>query len=149
MEEGCEVWLRDSEHAWIRAKILSKEADFTLHLQTSDGRQQQVRCCDFKETDDIKLCNTVRDTSIVASEKDNASSKKTHEVDDLISLTHLHEPAILHALEMRFCHDIIYTSTGPILIAVNPFKAVSLYTEQVRVWSNLWLSSYTVLPFRF
>lgn len=126
------MWLRDAEQAWIRAKILSKEAaDFTLHLQTSGGRKQKVQCHDFKETDDIKLCNVVRDTSIVASEKENASSKKTHEVDDLISLTHLHEPAILHALEMRFGHDIIYTSTGPILIAVNPFKAVSLYTEQV------------------
>ena len=61
-------------------------------------------------------CNprVVLATSIVASEKENSSSKKTYEVDDLISLTHLHEPAILHAFEMRFAHDIIYTSTGPI-----------------------------------
>lgn len=44
---------------------------------------------------------------------------------------HVTEPSILHALEVRFNHDIIYTSTGPILIAVNPFKAVSLYTEEV------------------
>jgi myosin-5 len=43
-------------------------------------------------------------------------------VDDLIELTHLHEPAILHALRLRYDADIIYTSTGPILIAVNPFK---------------------------
>jgi myosin-5 len=137
MEDGCEVWLRDTERAWVRAKILSKDAhSFMLHLQITGGRKHNVQCPDFKETDDIKLCNVVRDTSIVASEKENSSSKKTHEVDDLISLTHLHEPAILHALEMRFAHDIIYTSTGPILIAVNPFKAVSLYTEEVRQQSE-------------
>lgn len=43
-------------------------------------------------------------------------------VDDLIGLTHLHEPAILHALRLRYDADIIYTSTGPILLAINPFK---------------------------
>ena len=52
-------------------------------------------------------------------------------VDDLIGLTHLHEPAILHALRLRYNEDIIYTSTGPILIAVNPFKSMPLYSEHV------------------
>jgi myosin-5 len=50
-------------------------------------------------------------------------------VDDLIGLTHLHEPAILHALRLRYDADIIYTATGPILIAVNPFKPMELYSE--------------------
>jgi myosin-5 len=52
-------------------------------------------------------------------------------VHDLIGLTHLHEPAILHALRLRYDSDIIYTSTGPILIAINPFKDMPVYTEQV------------------
>ena len=52
-------------------------------------------------------------------------------VDDLIGLVHLHEPAILHALKLRYENDIIYTSTGPILIAVNPFKQMTLYSETV------------------
>jgi myosin-5 len=52
-------------------------------------------------------------------------------VDDLIGLTHLHEPAILHALRLRYDADIIYTSTGPILIAVNPFKDMPLYSNEV------------------
>jgi hypothetical protein len=43
-------------------------------------------------------------------------------VHDLIGLTHLHEPAILHALRLRYDADVIYTSTGPILIAINPFQ---------------------------
>ena len=52
-------------------------------------------------------------------------------VDDLIGLTHLHEPAILHALRLRYDANIIYTSTGPILIAVNPFKPMPLYSEDM------------------
>ncbi|EED94390.1 predicted protein, partial [Thalassiosira pseudonana CCMP1335] len=48
-------------------------------------------------------------------------------VDDLIGLTHLHEPAILHALRLRYNADIIYTSTGPILLAINPFKSMDVY----------------------
>jgi myosin-5 len=52
-------------------------------------------------------------------------------VNDLIGLTHLHEPAILHALRLRYDSDIIYTSTGPILIAVNPFKRMpALYQTE-------------------
>ena len=51
--------------------------------------------------------------------------------DDLINLPHLHEPAILFCLQRRYDESDIYTYTGPILIAVNPFKKVQLYTPQI------------------
>lgn len=37
-------------------------------------------------------------------------------------LLHLHEPGVLHNLSQRYAADTIYTNTGSILIAVNPFK---------------------------
>ena len=46
--------------------------------------------------------------------------------DDLITLTHLHEPAVIYALRKRYMLDKIYTSTGPILLAINPFKNCGL-----------------------
>jgi myosin heavy subunit len=50
---------------------------------------------------------------------------------DLISLTHLHEPAVVYCLHQRYVANEIYTSTGPILIALNPFKdCKSLYSEE-------------------
>ena len=53
--------------------------------------------------------------------------------DDLISLTHLHEPAVVHCLRTRYANDQIYTSTGPILLALNSFKNLkSLYSSKVR-----------------
>lgn len=51
-------------------------------------------------------------------------------VDDLILLTHLHEPAILDVVALRYANDCIYTFTGPILLAVNPFQRLPLYTKQ-------------------
>jgi myosin V len=53
------------------------------------------------------------------------------EVDNLISLPYLHEPAILFCLQQRYSLSDIYTYTGPILIAMNPFKKVPLYTNQI------------------
>ena len=58
--------------------------------------------------------------------------------DDLIHLTHLHEPAVVHCLRSRFSTDRIYTSTGPILIAINPLKDCSwLYSNDIikRYWT--------------
>jgi hypothetical protein len=50
--------------------------------------------------------------------------------DDLITLTHLHEPSVVYCLRRRYEQDLIYTSTGPILIALNPFKALpGLYDD--------------------
>jgi len=52
--------------------------------------------------------------------------------EDLICLTHLHEPAVVYCLRQRYSYDKIYTSTGPILLALNPFKNLkSLYCEEV------------------
>jgi myosin-5 len=53
------------------------------------------------------------------------------DVDNLISLPYLHEPAILYCLQQRYSLSDIYTYTGPILIAMNPFKKVPLYTNQI------------------
>ena len=53
--------------------------------------------------------------------------------NDLISLTHLHEPAVCIALQQRYRSDLIYTNTGPVLLAINPFCVISgLYGEAVQ-----------------
>lgn len=52
-------------------------------------------------------------------------------MENLINLPYLHEPAILHCLQNRYINGNIYTNTGPILIALNPFKSVPLYTDQI------------------
>ena len=50
--------------------------------------------------------------------------------DDLISLTHLHEPSVVECLNHRYMQDQIYTFTGPVLLALNPFQTLrGLYGE--------------------
>lgn len=49
---------------------------------------------------------------------------------DLIKLTEVTRPAILETLRARFVEDLIYTSIGPILVSVNPFKWIAgIYGE--------------------
>ncbi|WVZ66362.1 hypothetical protein U9M48_015595 [Paspalum notatum var. saurae] len=48
-------------------------------------------------------------------------------VDDLIQMSYLNEPSVLHNLQLRYSRDLIYTKAGPVLIAVNPLKEVALY----------------------
>ncbi|XP_022753232.1 myosin-2-like isoform X2 [Durio zibethinus] len=48
-------------------------------------------------------------------------------VDDLIQLSYLNEPSVLHNLKYRYSCDMIYSKAGPVLIAVNPFKDVQIY----------------------
>ncbi|XP_057453771.1 myosin-2-like [Lotus japonicus] len=47
--------------------------------------------------------------------------------DDLIKLGYLNEPSVLHNLKFRYSQDMIYTKAGPILIALNPLKDLTLY----------------------
>ncbi len=43
---------------------------------------------------------------------------------DMTTLSYLNEPGVLHNLRVRYTHDAIYTYTGSILIAINPFASL-------------------------
>lgn len=52
--------------------------------------------------------------------------------EDLTSLSYLNEPAVLHAIRMRYGQLNIYTYSGIVLIATNPFQRIdSLYTPDI------------------
>jgi myosin heavy subunit len=51
--------------------------------------------------------------------------------DNLVALQELSEPALLHNLRTRFSQDIIYTWISSILISVNPFKQLPIYSTHV------------------
>ena len=61
----------------------------------------------------------------------NNTIQEIKQFHNLIQLVHLHEASILHFLLTRYEHDIIYTFTGDILIAINPFKYITnLYSPE-------------------
>ena len=58
--------------------------------------------------------------------------------DDLTNLSHLNEPAVLQAIRLRYAQKEIYTYSGIVLIATNPFARVdSLYVPgMVQVYAG-------------
>ncbi|KAF0686977.1 Aste57867_21269 [Aphanomyces stellatus] len=59
--------------------------------------------------------------------------KKSTTVEDLTLLVTLDEGTILTALQARFKQSFIYTSTGAILLAINPFRPIDhLYSDTVK-----------------
>ncbi|XP_051152205.1 myosin-2-like isoform X2 [Andrographis paniculata] len=52
-------------------------------------------------------------------------------VDDLKHLSYLNEPSILHNLQHRYLRDRVYSKAGRLLLAVNPFKDIHLYGNDI------------------
>jgi myosin-5 len=123
MEIGVNVWVRDTVaiEAWISGTIVGKtenEGETVLSVHCESGAPSLVNFrlkSEHEDNPDLKLRN---------------SAEEEH-VDNLIKLPFLNEPAILHCLQERYYLGLIYTYTGPILIAVNPFKPVNLYTKSI------------------
>ena len=129
MEAGTKVWCTadpKGDEAWILAEVL-KKGDTEIELQQDDKKENIfTRHLDanseetgIQKFQGVELANTPLSDEERAAGADN----------DLITLPHLHEPAILHAVAERFMHGSIYTWTGPVLIAVNPFQRLPLYTD--------------------
>lgn len=65
-------------------------------------------------------------------EKKEETQDDSNIPSDLTNLTHLHEPAVVYCLRSRYAMNEIYTSTGPILLALNPFKEVrGVYSDEL------------------
>ena len=65
--------------------------------------------------------------------------KKTED-DDLITLVELDEKTLLDSMKHRYLSGKIYTDVGDILLAVNPFNNLPIYSEE---WSQLYSTSVT------
>lgn len=97
---GSHVWVEDPEVAWIDGEV--------THIKAGNA-----------------TIITTHGKTVVASlssiyPKDTEAPPAG--VDDMTKLAYLHEPGVLQNLASRFALNEIYTYTGNILIAVNPFR---------------------------
>ncbi|CAI5792918.1 unconventional myosin-Vc isoform X1 [Podarcis lilfordi] len=109
------VWIPDPEEVWQSAEITRnyKNGEDLLHLQLEDGTE-------LKYPVDPRALPPLRNPDILVGE------------NDLTALSYLHEPAVLHNLKVRFVESkLIYTYSGIILVAMNPYKQLPIYGDAI------------------
>ncbi|KAF7312086.1 Myosin motor domain-containing protein [Mycena indigotica] len=112
---GARVFLEDPEHGWIPAEISSCKASadgLTLVVTNEGGQQTTV-------TGNASTLPPLRNPPLLEA------------ADDLATLSILNEPSILHGVQSRYTERKIYTFSGSVLLAVNPFEPVPLYTPEI------------------
>ncbi|KAH1211028.1 Myosin-12 [Glycine max] len=97
---GSQVWVEDPEDAWIDGEVTQINGK-NVTIITTNGK------------------TVVAEISSIYPKDTEAPPAG---VDDMTKLAYLHEPGVLHNLATRFSLNEIYTYTGNILIAVNPFR---------------------------
>jgi hypothetical protein len=133
-----------SDWEWIRAYMQNSTADSTMTVIAAENG----RSCTIPNRSDLTLIgnswwsNNNGEASLRNAPSPTSVAKFDNPMDnfltnpmppsDLVELTHLHEPAIVYALQARYEQDLIYTYTGAILLAVNPFKKIDhMYTREI------------------
>uniref|UniRef100_A0A8C6RYR2 Myosin VC n=1 Tax=Nannospalax galili TaxID=1026970 RepID=A0A8C6RYR2_NANGA len=109
------VWIPDSEEVWKSAEIAKdyKVGDHVLQLLLEDGTEMDYPV-------DPRSLPPLRNPDILVGE------------NDLTALSYLHEPAVLHNLRIRFAESkLIYTYSGIILVAMNPYKQLPIYGDAI------------------
>ncbi|XP_042377972.1 myosin-6-like isoform X1 [Zingiber officinale] len=97
---GSQVWTEDPEEAWIDGEVVEVNGD-EVTITCTSGKTVTAKLNNvFPKDTDVSPCG----------------------VDDMTKLAYLHEPGVLLNLKSRFMMNEIYTYTGNILIAMNPFQ---------------------------
>ncbi|TKW16384.1 hypothetical protein SEVIR_5G297100v4 [Setaria viridis] len=97
---GSHVWVEDKDLAWVDGEVFRIDGQ-NAHVRTTKGKTVIANISDIHPKD---------------------TEAPPGGVDDMTRLSYLHEPGVLDNLAVRYAKNIIYTYTGNILIAINPFQ---------------------------
>ncbi|KAF1985982.1 class V myosin-like protein [Aulographum hederae CBS 113979] len=132
---GTKAWQPDATEGWVASELTSKrfEGDkWKLEFSLANGETKILELTDAElhDSSNPKLPPLMNPAMLEAS-------------DDLTNLSHLNEPAVLQAIKLRYAQKEIYTYSGIVLIATNPFARVdSLYVPgMVQVYAGKQRSS--------
>ncbi|ROT40891.1 hypothetical protein SODALDRAFT_106970 [Sodiomyces alkalinus F11] len=126
---GTRAWQPDATEGWVASEVISKTVDgskvtLVFQLENDETKTLEVSV-EAVQNGDSSLPPLMNPTMLEAS-------------DDLTNLSHLNEPAVLQAIRLRYLQKEIYTYSGIVLIATNPFAKVdSLYVPgMVQVYAG-------------
>ncbi|KAF7562571.1 hypothetical protein G7046_g1555 [Stylonectria norvegica] len=127
---GTRAWQPDAAEGWIASELVTKDVDgpkakLVFQLENGQTKIIEVSHEGLQSGADPLLPPLMNPTMLEAS-------------DDLTNLSHLNEPAVLQAIRLRYLQKEIYTYSGIVLIATNPFARVdSLYVPgMVQVYAG-------------
>ncbi|EFY91510.1 Myosin type-2 heavy chain 1 [Metarhizium acridum] len=127
---GTRAWQPDAAEGWVASELVSKDIDgstakLVFKLDNGETKTVEVPVDALQSGNHASLPPLMNPTMLEAS-------------DDLTNLSHLNEPAVLQAIRLRYLQKEIYTYSGIVLIATNPFARVdSLYVPgMVQVYAG-------------
>uniref|UniRef100_A0A0E0M7C0 Myosin motor domain-containing protein n=1 Tax=Oryza punctata TaxID=4537 RepID=A0A0E0M7C0_ORYPU len=124
---GTAVWVEHPDHAWAEAVVASPSSSPSSVTVTLTGGAKVAQTLAW-----TLPCMRVCPLQMAVVDAKKVLPRDTEAdlggVDDMTKLVYLHEPGVLCNLARRYGLNEIYTYTGRILIAVNPFaKLPHLY----------------------
>ncbi|KAI0885232.1 putative myosin MYO2 [Annulohypoxylon maeteangense] len=127
---GTRVWQPDVTEGWVASEVVKKTVDgdkvtLVFKLENEETKTITLSAEALQNSNDTTLPPLMNPAMLEAS-------------DDLTNLSHLNEPAVLQAIRLRYAQKEIYTYSGIVLIATNPFARVdSLYVPgMVQVYAG-------------
>ncbi|KAI1765564.1 putative myosin MYO2 [Hypoxylon sp. FL1150] len=127
---GTRAWQPDATEGWVASEVVKKTVDgdkviLDFKLENEEIKTITLSAEALQNGNDPSLPPLMNPAMLEAS-------------DDLTNLSHLNEPAVLQAIRLRYAQNEIYTYSGIVLIATNPFARVdSLYVPgMVQVYAG-------------
>ena len=114
--------LYSSKHLYMPCTIVKSLAD-----SAEDGKLDGTAGPVLVKTSDGTLYK-IRDASLLTT---LTAPDDYVGMSDILHLARVTEASLLHTLRLRYRRDEIYTSAGPILISINPYKTITLNGESL------------------
>ena len=124
---GTKAWFPDATAGWVSG-TQAKDAEvdesgdavltFTMD-ETGDEHIVRITAAQQEKSGGEGILPPLRNPPLLEA------------ADDLTSLSHLNEGSVLHTILNRYQQRTIYTYSGIVLIAVNPFFSLNLYSPEI------------------
>lgn len=122
---GTKCWYPDDKAGWIGTTVKSI-------TQGGDNDNKTFTLELIDDSDNIYIVTTLEISEDNPDLPPLRNPPILEAAEDLTSLSYLNEPAVLQAIRLRYSQLNIYTYSGIVLIATNPFQRVDqLYSQDI------------------
>ncbi|XP_068143632.1 LOW QUALITY PROTEIN: myosin-VIIa [Drosophila tropicalis] len=120
------------EYVWVKPQNTTSEFAVPFGARIVRTEKTQTLVCDDQNKQFWVPAGDVLKAMHITSQED---------VEDMITLGDLQEYTILRNLQTRYAKKLIYTYTGSMLVAINPYQILPIYTHrEIQLYRNKMLS---------